>query len=73
MNEADFIVVRGVEGQDGVWYDLDTMCRSTAVGIPSVWQRWELHPTGRFEVRDDDGAVAEVWAPDGWEVLYWCW
>lgn len=65
---ADLIVVRGVEGRDGWWYNLDDLVNGAVESAPiGPTSEVSVYPTGHFEVRDDDGAVAEVWAPDGWE------
>lgn len=52
------------EGYDGRWFDRsDLPVRATP---PPAHARWAglgavAVPAGRFEVRDYDGAVAEVW------------
>lgn len=73
MREPDYVVLRAAAGApdwflpprwEGRWID-----RSEVPADPPGWTppddgmhaRVEFHPTNRFEVRDWDGAVAEVW------------
>ncbi len=62
-SEPDYVVIRGLNPSvDGKWYDRSQM---TAHYVANG--EWcELVPTGEFETRIDDLAVAEVWAPEGW-------
>ncbi|MGH3372382.1 MAG: hypothetical protein ACRDPR_20535 [Nocardioidaceae bacterium] len=74
MDEADYIVIRPGAGlppgflppdQNGLWLDRSTIQPGPAPGsevAPGVVMSEAVAvPTGRFEVRQDDGAVAEVW------------
>jgi hypothetical protein len=45
-----------VRAKDGWWYDLDCMPVRFEFGRTD----WVAVPTGKFEVREHDGAVAEV-------------
>lgn len=69
MTEPDFIVIRPASDLapgsipahlDGRWYDRSGI---PPKGLAVGGQKGDLtaRPTGRFEVRDSDGAVAEVW------------
>lgn len=74
MSEPDYVVLRAAPGApdwflpprwDGRWIDRSEL----PPGPPSGWEppndgthaQTVFVPTGRFEVRDYDGAVAEVW------------
>jgi hypothetical protein len=68
MNEPDYIVIRPAPDlppgflparEDGRWYDRDNI----PYGPPAGSSPGEAVavPTGRFEVREYDGAVAEVY------------
>ena len=70
MTEPDYIVLRASpdvppgwmpRGLDGRWYDRAQFVEG--LERPADLPRWHATavPTGRFEVRDHDGAVAEVW------------
>ncbi|WP_097921732.1 hypothetical protein [Streptomyces sp. wa1063] len=72
MSETDHIVIRPAADlppgflpakEDGRWYDRASMPAGPPPGFASPGGVWEAVavPTGRFEVRDYDGAVAEVW------------
>lgn len=70
--EGDYIVIRPAADlppgflpphQDGLWLDRSTILPGPAPGsavAPGVSEAVAV-PTGRFEVREHDGAVAEVW------------
>ena len=65
--EPDYVVIRASpdlppgflpERLDGMWFDRSTLpSRPEDVDLPGG----VAVPSGRFEVRDYDGAVAEVW------------
>lgn len=66
--DADFIVIRAAADlppgflppdQDGLWLDRSTLQSGPPPGV--VMSEAVAVPTGRFEVREYDGAVAEVW------------
>lgn len=74
MSEPDYVVLRAASDApdwllpprwDGYWIDRATL----PPGPPADWTppddgtyaQANFVPTGRFEVRDYDGAVAEVW------------
>ena len=66
MAESDYIVIRGEGlpgGLDGRWFDRSTALPAHA---PTDTPTGSFVATGEFEVRDSDGAVAEVyrWVPD---------
>jgi hypothetical protein len=67
MSEPDYIVIRPAldlpagflpEREDGRWYDRNDVPYGPPAGA-SPGDAVAV-PTGRFEVRDSDGAVAEV-------------
>ena len=61
INGPDLIVIRGTgTGHDGRWLDRNNI-GWMATGDPCV--AIFLVPVQEFEVRDDDGAVAQVWRP----------
>jgi hypothetical protein len=68
MDEPDHIVIRRAPDMpaeempdrlEGWWFDRTQIPQSFALGAPG--RVATATPTGRFEVRDYDGAVAEVW------------
>lgn len=74
MSGPDYIVIRAAPGlppwflptsMDGRWYDRADMPEGPPAGTPLpegvIGSQAVAVPTGRFEVRDYDGAVAEVW------------
>ncbi|WP_413102249.1 hypothetical protein [Streptomyces sp. Inha503] len=70
MREPDYIVIRPATNlppgflsphEDGRWYDASTMPEMVLGPLAPGETRAVAVPTGRFEVRDHDGAVAEVW------------
>lgn len=70
MSGEDYIVIRPAPDlspgalssfSDGRWYDRSDFPESPGLPIGSVIGKWTAVPSGRFEVRDYDGAVAEVW------------
>jgi hypothetical protein len=74
VRETDYIVIRPAADlppgflpphQDGRWYDRASLPPGPPPGSASppgiTVSEAVAVPTGRFEVRDYDGAVAEVW------------
>lgn len=73
MSEPDFIVIRPAVGLppgsvpahlDGRWYDRSSIPESSVgprLGAIGEYGGLTAAPAGRFEVRESDGAVAEVW------------
>lgn len=73
MSEPDYIVVRAAPDLppgylspqwDGRWIDRSQLPQPPAPGQHPpgfIGVTMTLTPTGRFEVRNHDGAVAEVW------------
>lgn len=71
MNEPDYIVIRPAPDlppgflpvrEDGRWYDRAAIPEVYVQDPPSPGEsRAVAVPSGRFEVRDYDGAMAEVW------------
>lgn len=71
MSEPDYIVIRPAADLppgflparlDGLWFDLGDKRCSVAVGRSRVLMGLVVAiPVGRFEVRHDDGVVAEIW------------
>lgn len=68
MTEPDFVVIRPAPDLppgvfpphlDGRWYNLADVPRG--FGAAPGGRECVAVPAGRFEVRDSDGAVAEVW------------
>lgn len=61
VREPDYIVVYPNGQTGGVWYDIaDTFQGFAPIhGTGPV----RMAPTGEFEVRASDGAVAQVWRP----------
>jgi hypothetical protein len=43
---------------DGYWYNLTSMPLCV---YPNEYEWGKAHPSGEFETRDSDGAVAEIW------------
>lgn len=74
MNEPDYIVVRAAPDLppgflpphlDGRWYDRRDIADGPPAGTPLpggvAGAQAVAVATGRFEVREYDGAVAEIW------------
>lgn len=70
MIPADYVVLRLApcahpdefpEALVGAWLDLQTITANVILGTAEVEQRCRAVPTNEFEVRDTDGAVAEVY------------
>lgn len=69
MPEPDYVVIRAAadlppgavpEGFEGRWLDRTQVEPAPLVEPANVGKATAV-PTGRFEVREYDGAVAEVW------------
>lgn len=69
MTDPDYVVIRPAadlppgflsKQLDGVWFDRSQL-PSRPEELPTGLTHGVAVPTGRFEVRDYDGAVAEVW------------
>lgn len=58
----DYVVIRDPANPsiDGKWYDLEKLYDFSPL-VEASGESYHYHPTGEFEVRDDDGAVAQVW------------
>ncbi|NMI01495.1 hypothetical protein [Pseudonocardia acidicola] len=72
MDEPDYIVLRSGPalpegflpvGWEGRWFDRATFASGPGqeLRVPGRYAVGVATPTGRFEVREYDGAVAEVW------------
>lgn len=72
MSEPDYVVIRAGEGlpdwflpagMEGRWIDRRDIPEGPPPGgpLPEGFSESVAVPTGRFEIREWDGAVAEVW------------
>jgi hypothetical protein len=67
LGGPDYLVARGTgTGVDGQWLDRQVQLAGGAfVTTDPTGQLLRMVPAGEFEIREEDGAVAEVWRPEG--------
>ena len=67
IEQPDYIVFRfdpsvpTIANLDGVWFDRSRFPTDPFGSSASTGRHMVARPTGRFELRDDGCAVAEVW------------